>query len=313
MSPTWILLACIVFLTSNIALSNQANFQTYLDTKKSLYVWKYPNAQNFIKFVLDHKFYRVYLFCGSIGGDYKLLVDGNLHSFGDTEAKEVIQTLMSHGVEVEIALYLNDDPNDFSNAKKFKAVAKGMKKLRKKLKFKAVHFDMEPGKPEVYQALLKAYETVKKYVPVSAIIRPGWLRQRMSDLRPYFTPEYFQKFADCETFVDAIMKVTDYSDLMAYDRRYSTVERFLREYDTIRKRHPKHVAKPCLELDPKIVEEGLAQEFKNDNNKFYEFLNKVSKQFDGVTIHHYTDWYLDLYCYSPTVDSEYSRGEARRC
>jgi hypothetical protein len=304
------IILCLVLLAS---FSSQANWQTYLDTKKSLYVWDYFNSNNFLKFVLEHHFYRVYIFCGSVDGDYDKLVNGNLRKGGDVEAREIIQTLINNGVEVEIALYLNDDPNDFSGSYKFREVAKGLARLRRHLPFKAVHFDMEPGNPRVYPELIRAYETVREFVPVSAIIRPGWLYQRMADLRQYFDPGYYQRFADCETLVDAIMKVSDFSDLMAYDRRYSTVERFLRDYDRIRQRHRGHIAKPCLELDPKIVEEGLAAEFKRDNNRFYEFLNKVSRQFDGVTIHHYKDWYFDLYCYYPSLTSEYSRGEARRC
>ena len=157
------------------------------------------------------------------------------------------------------------------------------------------------------------YENARKYIPVSAILKPGWLYKTMEDIKEKFDEEYYEKFKDCETLVDAIMTVTDYSDLMAYDYRYSTIERFLNDYEIINDRHPEHEAKPVLELDPNITEEGISGEFKKDNERFFEFLEKVSKQFDGVTIHNYKAWNIDLYCFKPAIDSEYYFGEPKEC
>jgi hypothetical protein len=284
-----------------------------LQTKKYLYVWNYDNPENFLKFVLDHKFSRVYLYVGCIEWDYNKLSQGKFHNAGNGDAKELIETLISKGVEVEIAIYLNDSPNDFSNVDKVEIVAKAMGQLQKTLKFKALHFDVEPYLTTNYQPLLQMYEDAKKHVPVSAILKPGWLNTKMENIKDKFDEEFFKKYKDCETLIDAIMKVTDYSDLMAYDSHYAIIENFLNKYDTIRQRHPYHEAKPVLELDPKIVTEGIAGEFKNNSTKFFEFLEKVSNRFDGVTIHHYKEWYLDLYCSKPTVDSTYYFGEPKNC
>ena len=307
------LLLFIIFISNIILVSLQSPFETYLKTKKYLYVWSYPNSENFLKFVEDHNFSRVYLYCGCIEWDYDKLSQGNLYDSGDTDTKKLIQDLISKNIEVEISIYLNDSPNDFSNVDKVETVAKAMGQLQKTLKFKALHFDVEPTSASVYQSLLKMYENARKYVPVSAILKPGWLYKKMEDVKGKFDEEYFEKFKECETLVDAIMTVSDYSELMAYDYRYSTIQRFLNDYDIIRNRHPKHEGKPVLELDPKIIEEGIAAEFKKDNKQFFEFLENVSQQFDGVTIHNYKSWNLDLYCFKPELHSDYYFGDPKEC
>ena len=302
-----------IFISNIISASLKTQFETYLQTKKYLYVWNYPNSQNFLKFVEDHHFSRVYLYCGCIEWDYDNLSQGKLYNAGNSDAKELIETLISKNIEVEIAIYLNDSPNDFTNYEKVENVAKAMGQLQKTLKFKALHFDVEPSNTINFEKLLRMYESARKYVPVSAILKPGWLYKNMVDVKSKFDEDYYEQFKNCETFVDAIMTVTDYSDLMAYDYRYSTIQRFLNDYEAIKGRHPGHEAKPVLELDPNIVEEGIAGEFNNDNDKFFEFLESVSNQFDGVTIHNYKSWNLDLYCFKPTVDSEYYFGEPKKC
>ena len=303
----------ILFFFNLIIASSETPFESYLQTKKYLYVWNYPNSENFLQFILDHNFSRVYLYCGCIEWDYDKLSKGKLHDAGNSDAKQLIENLLKNNVEVEIAIYLNDSPNNFDNVEKVEEVAKAMGELQKTLKFKALHFDVEPTSASIYPKLLKMYENARKYVPVSAILKPGWLYKEMEDIKEYFDEEYYEKFKDCETFVDAIMTVSDYSDLMAYDYRYSTIERFLNDYEIIKDRHPEHEAKPVLELDPNITEEGISGEFKKDNKQFFEFLEKVSKQFDGVTIHNYKAWNIDLYCFKPAIDSEYYFGEPKEC
>ena len=303
----------ILFFLNLIIVSSQTPFESYLQTKKYLYVWNYPNSENFLKFVIDHNFSRVYLYCGCVEWDYDKLSKGKLHDAGNSDAKQLIENLLKNNVEVEIAIYLNDSPNNFDNVEKVEDIAKAMGELQKTLKFKALHFDVEPTSVSNYPKLLKMYENARKYIPVSAILKPGWLYKTMEDIKEKFDEEYYEKFKDCETLVDAIMTVTDYSDLMAYDYRYSTIERFLNDYEIIKERHPEHEAKPVLELDPNITEEGISGEFKKDNKQFFEFLEKVSKQFDGVTIHNYKAWNIDLYCFKPAIDSEYYFGEPKEC
>jgi len=76
------------------------------------------------------------------------------------------------------------------------------------------------------------YEECRKYIKTSAILKPGWLNLKMSSLESYFTSaDYFKQFKDCETFIDAVMTVTDFSDLMAYSNIYSIVDGFLDKYE----------------------------------------------------------------------------------
>ena len=225
-----------------------------------------------------------------------------------------MKRLIEKGIEVEPTMYLNDSPNNFANIDKVELVAKAMAELQKTLKFKALHFDVEPQSSSKLDDLLQMYETARKYIKVSAILKPAWLKLSMQSLKDNFdSADYYKKFKDYETFVDAIMTVTDYSDLMAYSNTYDGINNFLDKYEVIRKRHPKHEGKPVIELDPNIKNDGIYAEYKKDTNKFFRYVNEVSKKFDGITIHQYEKWYLDLYCEKPTKDSKYYFGEPKSC
>ena len=84
-------------------------FESYLNTKKYLYVWGYPNAENFIKFLLDHKYSKVYLYVGCVQSNLDELIAGDFYSAGDMEAKELIKRLIEKKIEVEPSIYINDD------------------------------------------------------------------------------------------------------------------------------------------------------------------------------------------------------------
>lgn len=289
-------------------------FESYLNTKKYLYVWGYPNAENFIKFLLDHKYSKVYLYVGCVQWNLDELIAGDFYSAGDMEAKELIKRLIEKKIEVELCIYLNDSPNNFANIDKMPEIAKALANVQKTLKFTALHFDVEPSNNENLEALLHMYEECRKHIKVSAILKPGWLNKKMSDLESYFTSaDYYKKFKDCETFVDAIMNVTDYTDLMAYSNTYEGVDAFLNKFQIIKKRHSSNVAKPVLELDPKITKEGLYPRYQEDKDKFFKYFVNVSKQFDGATIHQYEAWYNDLYCKAPKKDSFYYYGNPEQC
>ena len=289
-------------------------WEIYLATKKYLYVWGYPNTENFLKFVKDHKFSRVYLYVGCVEWDYSDLVQGNFHDAGQTDANKLIQSLLDMGVEVEPTMYLYDNQDDFSDVDKVEDVAKAMANLQKTLKFKALHFDIEPDKKVNYEALLKMYETARKYLKVSAILKPAWLDQDMASLESVFTSaDYYKKFKDCKTLVDAFMMVTDYSDLMAYRNTYEKTNILLDKYDVIRKRHTDHEAKPVIELNPDVTDAGIYAKYKEDHDTFFKYVNEVSQKFDGITIHQYQAWAKDLYCVEQKKDTEYYFGEPKKC
>lgn len=289
-------------------------FESYINSKKYLYVWKYINADNLIKFLVDHKFSKIYLYIGCLEWDYENLINGKLYNTGDIDPKELIQKLISKNIEVELCTYLNDEVDNFENIDKMSNIAKSLAELQKSLKFTALHFDIEPQKDINLEALLHMYEECRKYIKVSAILKPGWLNKKMSSLESSFTSsEYFKKFKDCETYVDALMTVTDYSDIMAYSNKYDIIDTFLEKYEIICKRHREHVGKPILELDVKGGEDSIYYKYIEDHNNFFDYFVNISQKFDGVTIHHYTSWYKDLYCDSVEKDSIYYFGEPKQC
>lgn len=313
MKTNIIFLLFISLFILNNAADYSSSFTTYLNTKKSLYVWGYPNADNFLSFVKDHKFEKVFLYVGCIEWDYEKLSIGKLHSAGNLDSKELIQKLIDMGVEVDLAIYLNDSPNNFEGYEKVENVAKALAELQKRLKFHALHFDVEPSSVGNFEKLVKMYEMSRKYLPVSAILKPGWLSKNMADLGEYFSEEYYKKYGKWETFVDVLMEVTDYSELMAYNAKYETVDKFLTKFEAIRQRHPDHVAKPVLELDKAAGNDSLYGAFVEDSAKFFKYLAQVSKDFDGVTIHQYQIWNYNLYCVNPKKDTTYYFGEPKKC
>ena len=289
-------------------------FESYINTKKYLYVWKYPNADNFIKFVVDHKFSKVFLYVGCLEWNYKDFINGEMHNAGDIDAKKLIKKLNQKKIDVELCIYLNDKPDNFENVEKMPEIANALSKLQKELKFTALHFDIEPDKKENYEALLHMYEECRKKIKVSAILKPKWLSVEMATLEEYFTSsDYFKQFKDCETFAEAIVKVTDYSDVMAYSSEYKTIDQYLDKYENIIKKYKSHNGKPVLELEKVIENYSTYQRYLEDNNAFFNYFVNVSKRFDGVTIHHYTTWHEDLYCKNPKDNPEYYFGEPKKC
>ena len=313
-----VIILIIIIVAASSSSSNSSEPSTpwdlYLQTKKYLYVWAYPNTENFLQFVKDHKFSRVYLYIGCVESDLNKLIKGDFHNAGDSDAKTLMQKLIDMGVEVEATTYLNGKVNNFTSVEKVEEVAKAMAEVQKNIKFKALHFDVEPSSPSNYEALLKMYETARKYIKVSAILKPGWLYQKMSSVESEFSSaDYYKKFKDCETFADALMTVTDYSDLMAYSNTYDGINEFLDKYEVIRKRHTDHIAKPVIELDPLITDDGIYAKYKEDHDTFFNYVNEVSKKFDGITIHQYQAWAKDLYCVEQKKDTEYYFGEPKKC
>ena len=289
-------------------------WEMYLEAKKYLYVWWYPNTTNFIQFVKDHKFSRVYLYIGTIQNNYDALIAEDFSDSGDTDAKIVMQKLIDMGVEVEPTIYLHNNPNNFDGVTKLEEVAKVLANLQKTIKFKALHFDVEPNHLNKFENLLNMYETVRPYLKVSAILKPAWLYQKMSALESKFTSaDYFKKFKDCETFADALMMVSDYSDLMAYSNTYEKINEYLDLYEVVRKRHTNHESKPIIELNPDITDDGIYVKYEEDRDTFFKWVYDVSKRFDGINIHFYQVWAKDLYCEELEYNTPYYFGEPKDC
>ena len=229
----------------------------------------------------------------------------------------IIKQLNNIGVEVELVTFLGSNPNNFNDIDRVSIIANMVKDLSKKVKIKALHFDQETDIKKSYENLLRMYIKVSEIFPSSAILRPFWLNIKMKDLKSYFTDEsFYNYFNDCETLVDAIMKVTNYTDLMAYNENYEVVIEYMEKLKIIASRHPKNEAKNVIEISGRSdvpQEDTLHQRFLEDNDKFFNFVYNSSKTYGGITIHYYETWYETLYCIWPNINYAYDGGKPKKC
>ena len=184
-------------------VSKLTPFEKYKKAEKYLYIWEYYAHEYIIKMCQEHHFTRVYLSIGCIGtfwNDYyskgKFPASGEI---GSTDYETFIKQLNNINVEVELVTYLARDGNDFTNVDRVDTVANMVKELSKNVKVKALHFDQECDNNNI-ENLLKMYIRADKIYPVSAIIRPSWLKVKLSDYKNKFTDQtFYNQFSDCET------------------------------------------------------------------------------------------------------------------
>ena len=304
--------------TDNTQLSS---WEKYIKSEKYLYIWEYYTPSYILQMCKDHHFTRVYLSIGCIETFWKDYYNkGNFPAkgeIGSLDYETFIKQLNDINVEVELVTFLGKDPDDFSKIDRVVNVANMVKELAKKVKIKALHFDQEPGDNSSYENLLKMYIKINEIYPASAILRPFWLNLSMKNLEDYFEDnDFYNSFSDCETLVDAIMKVTKYTDLMAYNENYATVTGYMEKLKTISKRHPDNEAKNVIEIsgeDGVPEEDSLYQRFLEDNNKFFDFVYDSSLKYGGITIHYFETWYKNLYCNWPNINIPYKGGKPEKC
>ena len=294
-------------------------WERYKKAEKYLYIWEYYTPDYIIKLCQEHHFTRVYLSIGCIEKYWdNYYSQGSFPAsgeIGNPDYETFIKRLNDINVEVELVTFLGSDGNDFTEVERVDTVATLVKELSKKVKIKALHFDQECE--ENFESLLKMYIRVNKIFPVSAILRPYWLNLKMSSLKAQFTDQtFYESFSDCDTLVDALMKITKYTDLMAYNNQYDVIESYMKKLKTINSRHPDNEAKNIIEIsgeDGVPEEDTLHQRYKEDKDKFFNFVYDMSKTYNGITIHYYETWYKTLYCKWPGTDVPYDGGEPKEC
>ena len=284
-----------------------------------MYIWEYYTADYILKLCEEHHFTRVYLSIGCIEtfwNDY--YSQGNFPAageIGDWDYETMIKKLNDINVEVELVTFLGGDPNNFNNVDRVDTVANIVKTLNQKVSIKALHFDQECDSN--FEDLLKMYIRINEIFPASAILRPYWLNLKMSSLESQFTDkDFFNSFSDCDTLVDAIMKVTKYTDLMAYNQKYETVSGYMEKLSEIAKRHPDNEAKNVIEIsgeDGVPEDDTLHQRYLEDKDKFFNFVYDMSVKYNGITIHYFETWYKTLYCVWPNINEPYDGGEPKEC
>jgi hypothetical protein len=327
----------LIILSSNLKSTNNKNriledklenneeeltsWEKYIKAEKHLYIWEYYTPDYILQLCQDHHFTQVYLSIGCIETFWEdYYSKGNLPANGEIGALDYetfIKKLNDIGVEVELVTFLGRDPNNFNDIDRVTKVATIVKELSKKVKIKALHFDQEPGRNESYENLLKMYVKINEIFPASGILRPFWLRKKMKTLKEYFVDQdFYNTFNDCETLVDAIMKVTKYTDLMAYNEEYSVVNEYMELLKNIASRHPENEAKNIIEIsgeDGVPKEDTLHNKFLEDNDKFFDFIYETSEKYGSITIHYYETWYKTLYCVWPSTRYAYDGGKPKKC
>jgi hypothetical protein len=302
-------------------VTNLTPWEKYIKAEKYLYIWEYYTPEYILKLCQEHNFSRVYLSIGCIetfwDDYYSQGVFPAKGEIGSLDYETFIKKLNDINVEVELVTFLGGDPNDFSEINRVTTVSQMVKSLSSKVKIKALHFDQEVGDEYSYEQLLRMYIKSNEIFPTSAILRPFWLNYKMSDLKNYFTDNnFYNNFKDCETLVDAIMKVTKFTDLMAYNQDYSVVTGYMEKLKTIASRHPDNEAKNVIEIsgeDGVPEDDTLHQRFLEDKDKFFNFVYDSSKKYGGITIHYYETWYKTLYCVWPTINTPYDGGQPKNC
>ena len=302
-------------------VSKLTPFERYKKAEKYLYIWEYFTPEYIIKMCQEHHFTRVYLSIGCIATfweDYyskgKFPAKGEI---GSLDYETFIKKLNDINVEVELVTFLEkDDGNDFSNVDRVDKVATMVKELATKVKIKALHFDQESSGDSI-ENLLKMYIRVDKIFPASAILRPFYLTRKLSNYKDKFKDQsFYEKFSDCETFADALLKITKFSDLMAYNQDYTVVEKYMEQLKVINSRHTNNEAKNIIEIGwGKGVPEDdtLHKRYVEDKDKFFNFVYDMSKKYNGITIHYFEKWYETLYCTWPKANIPYDGGEPKEC
>ena len=300
-------------------ISKLTPWERYKKAEKYLYIWEYYTPDYIINMCKEHHFTRVYLSIGCIETFWDTYYSqGNFPASGEIgslDYQTFIKKLNDINVEVELVTFLGSDPNDFTCVDRVDTVANMVKQLSTKVKIKALHFDQESY--ENFESLLNMYIRINKIFPASAILRPYWLNLKMTSIKDQFTDQtFYEKFSDCETLVDAIMKITKYTDLMAYNQNYDIAEGYMKKLKTINSRHPDNEAKNVIEISGGAgvpEDDTMHQRYLEDKDKFFNFVYNVSKAYNGITIHYYETWYETLYCTWPRSDIPYDGGEPKNC
>ena len=301
-------------------ISTLTPWEKYKKAEKYLYIWEYFTPDYIINMCKEHHFTRVYLSIGCIETFWdEYYSKGNFPAkgeIGSIDYEEFIKKLNAINVEIELVTFLSTEGDDFSNVARVDTVANMVKKLAQKVKIKALHFDQECSRTEI-ENLLNMYIRADKIFPVSAILRPGWLSSKLSNYKKYFTNQtFYESFNDCETLVDALMKVTKYTDLMAYNKDYTVVESYMEKLKEINGRHSNNEAKNIVEIGwgSNVPEDDtMHQRYIEDKDKFFNFVYDMAKRYNGITIHYYERWYQSLYCIWPTESKPYDGGEPKNC
>jgi len=99
---------------------------------------------------------------------------------------EDIRKLNNNNIKVELAVYLNDDPNDMTNYARMEDVAKAAAELNNTVRIEALDLDQEPSNTDKYENLIQMFELSNAQFPTTTTIKPKWTRERFADIKGNF-------------------------------------------------------------------------------------------------------------------------------
>ncbi|CAL6078547.1 Conserved_hypothetical protein [Hexamita inflata] len=305
-------------------------FKSYLSAKKSLYVWSHASSyidsepawyrlsmnyngafDDLISFCKFHGFSKLYLFAGSVEWEWNGIFQ-NKKFIHHNEFIQQLLKLQQNNIEVELAFYLNDDPNDMSGYEKVVDIANTVLEASKTVKIKAIHFDQECYNKGSYDKLIKMLRLSNAIYPTTSTVKPLWVRQTKADVITSLSPELQLEWNTHDTnqadtnkqyqyFVDLLINSVSGSDMMSYSNVTDTIK-------TLSNNYFKRVNQFGLSGHP-IVETGfgasppeeetLHYEYVKDNNKFFAFIAEMAQTYKNIVIHDYRQYYLSLYCKNP--------------
>lgn len=302
----FILILNIIYLVNN----QPTPFENYISSTKSLYVKDYVDGDIFINFTDAHNFTKVYFYIGSIKSHYSKLVNGEVFEHGNYNFSYLFEQLKKKGKEVVPFIYLNEDyDEEFSGYENIPNVCEALKH-----NFTTLLLDIEPPEKSYFEKLLGVYENCVKHIKVSAMILSEWRTITMQELQSFFiSSDYYKKFQHCDTIVDAIMEVTNYTIFKASSNKYEEVDSLLEDFDKIREKHTNNIAIPILDMDQNNEESGLYQRYNESNDEFFKYFVKVSEKYKGVAINDFLLWYKDLYCLLLFQNKIYYSGKPFNC
>ena len=302
---TIVMTLIIIYMDKN---AEDSNYIRYRDSKKSLYVWNYTNAEHFIDFLMYHNFNRIYLYIGCIQWNFEDLQQGNFIKTGETSPNDLIKQLLNNNIEVYLSIYLNDDPDDFSNSEKIPDVVRELaQRLQNNiLRFTGIHLDLNPKSEANFEKLLRIYDNCgHPNLDISASLNPTWENLNMNILAANFTDHiFYKKFKNFANFKDAIMSLTKYSALTINYNPLQGIDN-LKQLSNIAKRKNSNINTLILKFDDKNEENELFFSSNENKNTFFKDFMDLYEGFNDITIQYYETWYKYLYCEKPKKEVYY--------
>lgn len=311
-----IILIIVLSTSSKSKKDSQTPFERYLNTPKALYAWQYYRTQYFLDFLTTQKFKRVYINVGKIYDsyeDYFSKGEWKYKEFNEDHLEDLVKKLNDLNIEVELVSFLERDQEDFTDWERILDLAKMVKKLNETHKIKALHIDQEPEDIKSFENLLWMYRKLSEIVKVSGVIMHSWINNKLKDV-PFKNVTFKNEFNDCENVYEAIIKVCDYTDLMAYNKEYNTTHSYMEEYAHISKKFGKEYTN-LIHVAP---EEGSTEKlsilktYKENKNKFFDFIADMGEKYGMIGFHPYYSWYEALYC-DPYPQEPFHSGKPLEC